>query len=426
VLLASKIEDYVQEKALAEKKDHLLQLPLKDVKANSKAQGWLFKTGNKNKRDWKKRYCVLKDNYLFYYKTDNEKRENKGKWIRLIDAKLEVVGDRKKKTNVFVIHPKELAGDDKKKKGGEDFYELTGIDKEDSDKWIDQLKAHISSLSTVEIKEVVTRTRNLTLTKSMLKMEEGKGKEPQPVLKEIVEKLEEHEKSKDLEKSADKLVEKPVEVKVEKPVEAKVEIIIEAEDKHEKNKKDKDKKDKKEKPEKVDQHDKQEKEVAAEKPVEVIIEGKVEPTIEVAKVEARTEGAESPKLSAKEEKRLQREKEAAAKKAQKEQVKKEKDDKKAELKKKKDEEKKRKQEEKVLKAKQKQEEKAKAKAAKETEKPKEPEKSTEVATEKPKETAEAETGSKTAEKPKDKDDSDSSSSTTTSSSSSASTSSKSK
>jgi len=109
ILLASKTEDIIQEKALAEKRDNYMPRPLKDAKVNAKATGWLYKTGNRNKNSWKKRFFILKDNYLFYYNTDNEKKELKGKWIRLTEAKFEIVGDKKKKSNVFVIHPKELS-----------------------------------------------------------------------------------------------------------------------------------------------------------------------------------------------------------------------------------------------------------------------------------------------------------------------------
>jgi len=51
-----------------------MQLPLKDAKINAKATGWLYKTGNRNKNAWKKRFFILKDNYLFYYNTENEKK----------------------------------------------------------------------------------------------------------------------------------------------------------------------------------------------------------------------------------------------------------------------------------------------------------------------------------------------------------------
>jgi hypothetical protein len=45
-------------------------------------------TGNKHKKQWKKRFFILRDNYLFYYKSDSEKKENKGKWIRLNGAQV--------------------------------------------------------------------------------------------------------------------------------------------------------------------------------------------------------------------------------------------------------------------------------------------------------------------------------------------------
>jgi len=136
------------------------------------------------KNSWKKRFFILKDNYLFYYNTDNEKKELKGKWIRLTEAKFEIVGDKKKKSNVFVIHPKELSitSEDnkiKKFKEKEIFYELTGNDKEDSEKWANLLKDTISTLQSIEIKEVkeavFTKARSLTLTK----MQASKAKEEQ-------------------------------------------------------------------------------------------------------------------------------------------------------------------------------------------------------------------------------------------------------
>ena len=35
---------------------------------------------------------MLRDNYLFYYHTDNDKKEKQGKWVRLNGAKVEVLG----------------------------------------------------------------------------------------------------------------------------------------------------------------------------------------------------------------------------------------------------------------------------------------------------------------------------------------------
>jgi len=232
ILLASKTEDIVQEKALKEKRDNYMQLPLKDAKINAKATGWLYKTGNRNKNAWKKRFFILKDNYLFYYNTENEKKELKGKWIRLTEAKFEVVGERKKKSNVFVIHPKELAFVEKKEdtkeepkskksKEKEIFYELTGSDKEDSEKWATLIKDIISTLQSVEIKEVkeavLTKVRSLTLTKSQsakAKEEQEKGKEPAVDAEKSKEEKPKEEKPKE-EKPKD---EKP---KDEKPKEEK-------------------------------------------------------------------------------------------------------------------------------------------------------------------------------------------------------------
>ena len=107
-LKAIAAEDFVQKKALEEKQDNLMSLPLSAIR-NGKVccpklcalvlsiwqerhSGWLMKSGNKNKSQWKKRYCVLRDNYLFYYHTDNDKKEKQGKWVRLNGAKVEVIG----------------------------------------------------------------------------------------------------------------------------------------------------------------------------------------------------------------------------------------------------------------------------------------------------------------------------------------------
>ena len=94
----------MQKQALQEKTDNLMELPLSEImNGQEKASGWLVKSGNKNKSQWKKRFCVLRDNYLFYYHSDQASKEKQGKWVRLNGARLEIVGAKSNLSAVALV-----------------------------------------------------------------------------------------------------------------------------------------------------------------------------------------------------------------------------------------------------------------------------------------------------------------------------------
>ena len=103
-----------------------------NVLVDATRTGWLRKMGNK-RDNWKKRFCILKDNYLFYYKSDKKETETKAKFVRLNGGKvLRAPYEEFKMENVIVIQANIYLGK------SNSYYFQTNFDTEAND-WLAML-----------------------------------------------------------------------------------------------------------------------------------------------------------------------------------------------------------------------------------------------------------------------------------------------
>jgi len=132
-LIILKSDDEIHKRQVKEREDEYININAKDILTGSTKSGFLTKQGNREKK-WKKRFFVLRQNYLFYYKTKNEK---KGKFIRLNDCVIESSVDSKKKIIFIIInHDKQ--------------YPMYGETDDISAEWIKDLQNTISAIPDLE------------------------------------------------------------------------------------------------------------------------------------------------------------------------------------------------------------------------------------------------------------------------------------